>query len=119
MGQDSSGSNTTQPLPGIFTEPRVTPPPSGIGDLSGLEYSLSKEVLIFGILIILMEMFMIWKMNIKNDAAVKFILISLLVTSTLFLVTAGYNNSQIAPAIGLFGTVVGYLLGKANDKSHE
>jgi hypothetical protein len=28
------------------------------------------------------------------------------------LITVGYNNEQIAPAFGLFGTIVGYMLGR-------
>ena len=28
------------------------------------------------------------------------------------LITCGYNNEQIAPAFGLFGTIVGYMLGR-------
>jgi hypothetical protein len=34
------------------------------------------------------------------------------IIGTLLLVTVGYNNEQIAPAFGLFGTIVGYLLGR-------
>jgi biopolymer transport protein ExbB/TolQ len=30
----------------------------------------------------------------------------------VFLVVAGYTDTQIAPVMGLLGTVAGYLLGK-------
>jgi len=36
----------------------------------------------------------------------------LVIISTFFVITAGFGNEQIAPAIGLFGTDVGYLLGR-------
>ena len=53
-----------------------------------------------------------------NLLLVTFILITLIITATLFLITAGYDNNQIAPAIGLFGTVAGYLLGKSVNKNN-
>ena len=34
------------------------------------------------------------------------------ITGSLILITAGYSNDQIAPAFGLFGTVIGYMLGR-------
>jgi hypothetical protein len=34
------------------------------------------------------------------------------ITGSLVLITAGYSNEQIAPAFGLFGTVIGYMLGR-------
>lgn len=40
------------------------------------------------------------------------IIVVTVITGTLMLITVGYNNEQIAPAFGLFGTVVGYMLGR-------
>ena len=44
----------------------------------------------------------------------------------IFLVVAGYSDQQIAPVIGLLGTIAGYLLGKESgrtevtvDRNHE
>ncbi len=37
--------------------------------------------------------------------------VTIVVTATMFLVTAGYSDRQIAPAMGLLGTIVGYILG--------
>ena len=34
------------------------------------------------------------------------------IMATMVLITAGYNNEQIAPAFGLFGTIIGYILGR-------
>jgi len=45
--------------------------------------------------------------------------VTLILMGTLFFITAGYNSSQIAPAIGLFGTVAGYLLGRVDRKENE
>jgi hypothetical protein len=35
-----------------------------------------------------------------------------IIVSALILVIAGFSNDQIAPAFGLFGTIVGYMLGR-------
>ncbi len=53
--------------------------------------------------------------NVTNprfeDIARPVIVITVII-STLILVTVGYSNEQIAPAFGLFGTIVGYMLGR-------
>ena len=41
----------------------------------------------------------------------RIVVTTLVICGTLFFVAAGFSSEQIAPAIGLFGTVVGYLLG--------
>ena len=38
--------------------------------------------------------------------------INLIVTGTLFLISAGFSAEQIAPGLGLFGTIAGYVLGR-------
>ena len=40
------------------------------------------------------------------------IIVVTLIVASLILITAGYSNEQIAPAFGLFGTIVGYILGR-------
>ena len=40
------------------------------------------------------------------------IVVVTVIMGTLILVTAGYSNEQVAPAFGLFGTIVGYILGR-------
>jgi hypothetical protein len=85
---------------------------------SSWEFSLSLSVLAFGIIVLGLEVFLVWKHMVSQDAIVKFIIVTLIITSTLFLITAGYDNNQIAPAMGLLGTIAGYLLGK-HDKDEN
>jgi hypothetical protein len=85
--------------------------------LTSLEYLLSIAVLLFGLIIIGLEIYLVKSNIISSDAVVKFIVVTLIITGTLFLITAGYDNNQIAPAIGLFGTVAGYLLGKSSSNT--
>ncbi|MEI7614907.1 MAG: hypothetical protein WCK63_18560 [Betaproteobacteria bacterium] len=87
--------------------------------LSSYEFVLSLAVLCFGILTILLEIYLIKSKKISSDNLVKFVVVTLIITGTLFLITAGYNNNQIAPAAGLFGTIAGYLLGKSSPKKEE
>ena len=83
------------------------------------EFQLSIIVLSFGFIIVLIEVFLIKIRRISSEDSIKFITITLIITSTLFLITAGYSNNQIAPAVGLLGTIAGYLLGKMNNTKDD
>lgn len=109
----------TASTPIVTNSPEQVIPKTGFGFMSNLEFNLSISVLFFGLLVILLEVLLIRQRFIDSNNAVKFIIVTLIVTGTLFLITAGYNNNQIAPALGLFGTVAGYLLGKANTPNNE
>lgn len=80
------------------------------------EYQLSFGILVFGLILVIIEMYLIVKRDINAEDAIKFIVITIIITSTLFLIIAGYTNTQIAPAMGLLGTIAGYLLGKMNQE---
>ncbi len=88
-----------------------------ITPLSKLEFQLSIIVLGFGLVLIIIEFILIKAKRISGEDTIKFVIITLIVTSTLFLITAGYSNDQIAPAVGLLGTIAGYLLGKAKSST--
>ncbi len=75
-------------------------------------FKLSMMVLAFGLIIILLESVLIFTKKISEENIVRFIVVTLIIISALFLITAGYSNDQIAPAMGLLGAVAGYLLGK-------
>ncbi len=40
----------------------------------------------------------------------------IIIIAAVFLIVAGYSEKQIAPVIGLLGTIAGYLLGKSTPK---
>jgi uncharacterized membrane protein len=87
--------------------------------ISSWEFGLSLVVLAFGMIVILLEVFLIMKKKIGAENTVKFIVVTLIITSTLFLITAGYDNNQIAPAMGLLGTIAGYLLGNQKNEKDK
>jgi hypothetical protein len=42
--------------------------------------------------------------------------VTMVVIGTLALIAIGYSSQQIAPALGLFGTILGYLLGRTDER---
>ena len=87
--------------------------PDVISVMTTNELWLSFGVLIFGFLVMLIELYLMRINRFDQGQAVKFILVTLVITSALFLITAGFSNNQIAPAMGLLGTIAGYLLGRS------
>ena len=108
--QEINSENVSQPDKNLISE--LTP-------LSSYEFYLSLLVMGFGAFALLLEVWLIHKKRISQDNMVKFIVVTLIITATLFLITAGYDNNQIAPAMGLLGTIAGYLMGKNADKEDD
>ena len=112
---DTSQANKNLNSPQIELNP--APPVKVVSDrygfLTDLEFTLSISVLLFGALVLILEVYLIKIKQVAHDNITKIILVTLIVIGTLFLITAGYNNNQIAPATGLLGTIAGYLLGKS------
>jgi hypothetical protein len=55
----------------------------------------------------------------RPEQTIRLVAVTLVVISTLFVITAGSSSEQLAPAMGLFGTIAGYRLGTASGKSIE
>jgi hypothetical protein len=53
------------------------------------------------------------------EHATRAMTILFVIIATMVLITAGYNNEQIAPAFGLFGTIVGYILGRGEKAAEQ
>ncbi|MCG3158738.1 MAG: hypothetical protein DKINENOH_05382 [bacterium] len=82
--------------------------------LTKQSFYLSIGVLLFGLSVLIIELVLIAKQKINPEDTVRCIVVTLIILGALFLITAGYSNDQIAPAIGLLGTIAGYLLGKSS-----
>ncbi|CAG9201844.1 membrane hypothetical protein [Paraburkholderia tropica] len=125
-GQPSIGKYSSNwPPTGTQTEPRAEPPAcasqsSGSNDLELLGRSLKITglailVLSFGSFVILLEfVVMILRKQSWSIVTTRVFGLTLVITVGLLLITAGYDNTQIAPMMGLLGTIVGYLLGKGD-----
>ena len=79
---------------------------------SASELNLTLSVLAFGLIIILLQFFLMWRLNFDSQSVMKMSTVTLVITGTLFFIAAGFSSEQIAPALGLFGSIVGYLLGR-------
>lgn len=100
---------------------QVTPPPIGEGgqefgpQKTMQEIYMSIAVLVFGLLVVVAQTLLFYRQKADVEEAFKYFIVTLIIIGALFLVTAGYGNEQIAPILGLLGTIAGYLLGKAFD----
>lgn len=72
--------------------------------------TMSAVVLAFGLLVMLIGGYLAAR-RLNTEVVLKVVVIPMVIMSAVFLVVAGYDDQQIAPAMGLLGTVVGYVLG--------
>ena len=99
----------------------VNLPPPGVSQvsapvaknfLSSTEGELALVVVGLGVLVIIALTVALRFKESSADDAIRGYAITLIIIGTLVLICAGYSNDQIAPAMGLFGTVAGCLLGR-------
>lgn len=77
------------------------------------EFWLTCLICLFGLAVIYALLFGLRRSaSARPEEIARPIIVITVITGTLMLVTVGYNNEQIAPAFGLFGTIVGYMLGR-------
>jgi hypothetical protein len=79
--------------------------------------TISASVLVFGCFIMLLATILLYRGTTSHDV-LKLFGTMIIVISAVFLVVAGYSDTQIAPVIGLLGTIAGYLLG-SRDTTEE
>jgi hypothetical protein len=89
------------------------------GYLTSHETTLSFAALGFGTLVLILQMIAMRKVHSSPEDILRTFSVTLVITGTLFLIAAGYDNNQIAPAVGLFGTLVGYVLGRRSSTPEE
>jgi hypothetical protein len=121
--QDSSPTVTATPSVQI-QEPFVanevaTPEPSETRSyLSGYEFKLTLIVTLVSLVTLVMEFLLLrTAKNLRSEDILRVFGVTLIILGALFFVTVGYDANQVAPAIGLFGTVAGYLLGRSNRRN--
>jgi hypothetical protein len=77
------------------------------------EFWLTCVILLFGLIVIgLLTFGMKGIQGRRPEDLSRSLIVVMVITSALVLITAGFSNDQIAPAFGLFGTIVGYMLGR-------
>lgn len=79
---------------------------------------LSLCLLVFSLFVFSLMAYLI-KLGKQPDQILKVFGSVLIVVAAVLLIVAGYSEKQIAPVIGLLGTVAGYILGKSSDKYNK
>jgi hypothetical protein len=78
------------------------------------QFWLAVVILVFGLILsVLTIRFLASTVARKTEEAIRALIVLWVIIGTLTLIAAGYSDQQIAPAFGLFGTIVGYILGKS------
>jgi hypothetical protein len=74
---------------------------------------LGGGVLVFGLIIVLSVIVVIARSNTGwNAEATRVVGLTDVTIAAVFMVTAGYHAEKIAPAIGLLGSIAGFLAGR-------
>jgi glycerol uptake facilitator-like aquaporin len=115
----ASASNAQQRPP-----PQPLPNPSIGGNLFSVrtqyEFWLTCLIAFVGLTVIAT---IIWSVSrnahARPEDTTRPVIVVTVIMGTLILVTAGYSNEQIAPAFGLFGTIIGYILGRLGSARTE
>ena len=89
--------------------------PIAVSLISNKEFWLAVVVLTFGTIIVFVQYFLLKRFSsAKIEEIVRLYTVTLVIIGTMLLITSGFSSEQIAPAVGLFGTIAGYLLGRSN-----
>lgn len=87
--------------------------------LDTYSFYLTALFILFGLGVILLQLAAMRRIaNVTADEIARNCAITLVVVASVALLVSGYSSQQVAPAFGLFGTIIGYLLGKAGAKEN-
>lgn len=107
------------PAPAMAADPQPIAPADAQALAGGLslhsmgELRLTLLIFVFG-LIALAVFYLILRHNKSNPFVLRMYVIIILIFGTLLIVSSAYTTAQIAPVVGFFGTIAGYLLGRTD-----
>ncbi len=84
-----------------------------------LVQSLSMWVLVFCGMSLIGASILLWRNKASADEILRIYGVIVIVGLSALLLVVGYSNDQLTPIIGLFGAIVGYLLGKDKKDTGE
>lgn len=77
------------------------------------ELVLSISILVFGLATLMIQYQLLRHATQgRTEEVAKTFIVTLIILGTLLLLGSGFDDRTISPALGLFGTIAGYLLGK-------
>lgn len=68
--------------------------------------------LVFALIVLIIEYFLLRATNADAEQILRVFSMTLILNGTLIAISAGFRLEQTSGAIGLFGTVAGYILGR-------
>ncbi len=109
------GVNTVQGKDSLQPKTETVKPPASNNKFRTLnEELITILLLIFGAMVLGIAALIIHKHGTDINYLFKYYIIILVIVGSIILLSVGYDKDQITPAIGLFGTIAGYLLGKSD-----
>jgi hypothetical protein len=107
--------------------PAVAPNPPQGGNLSGpfnplssMQFWLCALTVGFGLIVLAGQFYLLRRVqSLSADDIVKNCSISIVIVGAMILIIAGYDSQQTAQAFGLFGTIIGYLLGRSSARRDQ
>ena len=115
--QSALAQDPPPPLPTQSSTPTRVASGGGLSDLvfhkSPYEVWLTLLIMTFGLVVLGLYIYAIRNISDRRpDDVSRALIVITVITGSLLLITAGYTNEQVAPAFGLFGTIIGYMLGR-------
>lgn len=116
--RNASNYLDSDPKVGLSDPPIGTAP--NYGFISEKECVLAILVIITALICMSFVFFLLKNIvKLKAEDILRVFGVALIVLGTMFMIVSGYSSAQIAPAMGLFGTIAGYLLGKSDKKETD
>lgn len=120
--QTPSKAPPTIPKPPEFSPLQIRKTETGLTEFftarTPYEFWLTVLTAVTGCFVIWLISFHVSKMrDVKPEDITRPAIVITIVMGSLILIIAGFSNEQIAAAFGLFGTIVGYMLGRMNASS--
>jgi hypothetical protein len=108
-----SGSSGPDPTPNPTpTDAQLAPLQMMSGPALPVSYWIPVFLIIFGGLVIWVQYKYLLTVRPKPDVSLASFSLTLIITGTLVIISTGMNEKILGTAVGLFGTIAGYVLGR-------
>ena len=117
-----SADSSSQPTPAFagntspFEGEYESFPPESKSVFADEEIVKTILVTAFNLVIFLFLLFRIKVDRMEADDYIRVLILTLVICASMYLIAAGWDNQQTAPAFGILGTIAGYLLGKESSR---
>jgi hypothetical protein len=110
-----NGQDTSNPANSTEASTMAAPSMEQLKLNASFQLKLTILVAVFGI-IGLIFVALLFRSSVAADTEkiIRLVIVVIVVTASLILIAGGYSTDQTAPAFGLFGSIIGYILGSAN-----